>query len=213
MIKWYVFILIFLSNYCFAQDREFILWNKNQVIIAPVNNLSVTVSEKVHYSPKKKSIQSKYGEILIGHQVLNWLEYGTGFRITSVNKQVNEWLTENRPMVFIDFGKDLNNFEFDLSNRFEYRVFKPLENYFRYRHSFQMKFPAITELGVQFYLQEESFLKLNGDGAHLARFFSGLTTYDRDFVEIKIYYALQKHEVFNQWLTTDILGLNLSFEI
>ena len=76
-----------------------------------------------------------------------------------------------------------------------------------------MKFPAITDWGLQFYVQNESFIKLNGEGIHLARFYSGLTAFEKEHIEIKVYYALQKQELLNDWLTTDILGLNLSFEI
>lgn len=213
MIKWYTLLLIVISCQCFGQERGFILWNKNLITISPYDNVSIKVAEKVQYLPKSSSIQSKYGEILVGHQVFNCLQYGTGFRISRVNQTIDNWLEENRPMLFVDFGKELNKFKFDFYNRFEYRIYKPLDNYFRYRHSFRLKFPAISELGMQFYLQEESFLKLNGEGTHLARFYSGVTAYERDFIEIKIYYALQKHEVLNQWLTSDILGLNFSFKI
>ncbi|WP_319480783.1 DUF2490 domain-containing protein [uncultured Draconibacterium sp.] len=213
MQKLYVLLLILASINSFAQERPFVLWNKNQVEIEPCNKISITVAEKIHYSPKRTMLDLKYGEILIEHQVLNWLEYGAGFRVSYANLQIGEWLQENRPIVFVNLGKDLKNFEFDFYNRFEYRTFKALDNYFRYRQSLRMKFPAITEWGLQFYLQEESFLMLNGKGTDLARFYSGLTAFEKEHIEIKIYYALQKQEVLNTWLSADILGLNLSFQI
>jgi len=214
MQKLYVILLLILAGTSsFAQEHSFELWNKNQVEIAPWEKISITVAEKMHYSPKRNTLDLKYGEIFIGHQVLNWLEYGAGFRVSSTNLQIGEWLQENRTMVYADFGKDLKNFEFDLYNRFEYRTYKSLNNYFRYRHSLRMKFPAITDWGLQFYLQEEAFIKLNGEGTHLARFYSGLTAFEKEHIEIKIYYALQKLQVLNHWLSGDIVGLNLSFEI
>ncbi len=213
MQKLYILLFILAGINSFAQERSFELWNKNQVDIEPWNKISITVAEKIHYSPKRTTLDLKYGEILIEHHVLNWLEYGAGFRISYANLQIGEWLQENRPMVFVNLGKDLKNFEFDFYNRFEYRTYKALSNYFRYRQSIRMKFPAITEWGLQFYVQEESFLKLNGKGTHLARLYSGLTAFEKEHIEIKIYYALQKQEVLNHWVSGDILGLNLSFEI
>lgn len=213
MLKWYLLLSILISINCFAQERQYVLWNRNQVAVKPWNKVSIEVSEKVHYSPKRSTLDLKYGDIFIGHQAFNWLKCGAGFRVSSLNLQNGEWLQENRPMVFADFGKDAGKFEFDLYNRFEYRTYKELKNYFRYRQSFRMKFPAITEWGMQFYLQEEAFVKLNGAGTHLARFYSGLTAFEKEHIEIKIYYALQKQELLNHWLTADILGLNLSFDI
>ena len=213
MQKLFVLLLILAGINSFAQERQFELWNKNQVEIAPWDNISIIVAEKIHYSPKRSTLDLKYGEILIGHQVLNWLEYGAGFRLSSANLQIEEWLQENRPMLFMNLGKDIGKFEFDFYNRFEYRTYKVLNNYFRYRQSFRMKFPAITNWGMQVYLQEESFLKLNGDGTHLARLYSGLTVFEKEHIEIKIYYALQKQELLNHWLSADILGFNLSFGI
>ncbi|QIA08230.1 DUF2490 domain-containing protein [Draconibacterium halophilum] len=213
MLKWYLLLLLFVSINSYAQERQFVLWNQNRVAIEPWEKINIEVSEKVHYSPKCSTLDVKYGDIFIGHQVLNWMQYGAGFRISYTNLQVGDWLQENRTMFFVNLGKEHNKFEFDFYNRFEYRIYKVLNNYFRYRQSFRMKFPALTNWGMQFYLQEESFLKLNGEGTHLARLYSGLTVFEMKHVEIKIYYALQKQEVLNNWLTADILGLNLSFEI
>lgn len=214
MFKWCCLILlVFISVYSFSQERQFELWNKNQVTIEPWEKISFDISEKTHYSPENSTLNLKYADIFIGHQVLRWLEYGAGYRISAVNQQSEGWLTENRPMVFVNLGKDFGNYEFDFYNRFEYRTYKNLKNYFRYRQSLRMKFPSITEWGMQFYLQEESFTKLNGGGTHLARIYSGITAIDKKHLEVNIYYALQKQKVQNTWLTTDIVGLNLSFEI
>ncbi|WP_321373732.1 DUF2490 domain-containing protein [uncultured Draconibacterium sp.] len=213
MIKWILLFLLFISFTATAQERGFVLWNKNQVNVNPWNKIDIEVSEKVHYSTTRSTLDLKYGDIFIGHQVFNWLKYGAGFRISYANLQNGDWLQENRPMLFADLGEDAGKFEFDLYNRFEYRNYKVLKNHFRYRHSFRIKFPAITDWGMQFYLQEEAFIKLNGDGAHLARVYSGLTALEKEHVEIRIYYALQKQELLNHWLTADIFGLNFSFNI
>ena len=214
MLKWHYLILFsLLSINCLSQNRQFELWNKNQISIEPWEKISIDVSEKLHFSPQRSTITLRYADISIGYQAFRWLEYGAGFRISSVKREAGDWLQENRPMVFANFGKDLGHYEFDFYNRFEYRTYKGIKNYFRYRQSLRMKFPALTNWGMQFYLQEESFTKLNGDGTHLVRFYSGVTAFENNFAEIKIYYALQKQDIQSHWASTDILGVNLSFDI
>ncbi len=213
MQKYYVLLFVFISLNSLGQERRFELWNKTQFSVEPWENISIDVSEKLHYSTQNSELSLKYGDIFIGHDILNWLEYGAGFRVSYVKLEEGGWLQENRPMLFVNLDKDFDKIEFDFYNRFEYRSYKNLKNYFRYRQSLRMKLPALTSWGMQFYLQEESFIKLNGYGTHLARFYSGLTAYEKEHFELKIYYALQKQEVQSNWLTSDIVGLNLSFEI
>ncbi|WP_347841049.1 DUF2490 domain-containing protein [uncultured Draconibacterium sp.] len=208
----FLFLLI-IPIFSMAQERQVILWNKNQVAIELGKGVSISIAEKIHYSPERSSLDSKYAELFLGHELKQWLEYGAGFRFTSANLQNGSWLQENRPMIFITLNKDLNKFELDFSNRMEYRTYKELENHFRHRQAFQLKFPELTTWGMQFFLMEETFYKLNGQRTHLARLYSGLTALDTDHVAIKVYYAFQKQKILNSWFTVDVMGLNLSFDI
>nr|WP_319570367.1 hypothetical protein [uncultured Draconibacterium sp.] len=111
-----------LSINCLSQNRQFELWNKNQISIEPWEKISIDVSEKLHFSPQRLTITLRYADIFFGYQAFSWLEYGAGFRISSVKREAGDWLQENRPMVFANFGKDLGHYEFDFYNRFEYRT-------------------------------------------------------------------------------------------
>ena len=63
------------------------------------------------------------------------------------------------------------------------------------------------------YLSEDLYYKMNGVGTHMARFYSGLTALDKKYFAMNLYNSLEKAKVFDTWLTTDIIGLNLSFSI
>jgi hypothetical protein len=86
-------------------------------------------------------------------------------------------------------------------------------DHFRYREEFLVEFPALTNWGMRFYTSEEAFLKLNGAGLHLARFYGGLSVVQKEHFKLKMFYALEKLELIEYWRTTDVVGLNLSFII
>ncbi len=194
-----------------SQERAFTVWNQNDVTASLREKVSVKVAEKVYYSPESNAIDTKYGEVVVGYQLKNWLKSGIAFR--HLSKYSDKWYTENRPMAFIDLSTHLKNFSLSFSNRIEYRTFKEFENHYRHRQALNLSFPRITDWGMQFYMYEESFCKLNGAGTHLARVVTGIKALDKQHFDIKLYYGLEKLKGSETWLTTDIVGLNLSFAI
>uniref|UniRef100_UPI0032162055 DUF2490 domain-containing protein n=1 Tax=uncultured Draconibacterium sp. TaxID=1573823 RepID=UPI0032162055 len=213
MQKWTFLLLLFVVCNSGAQERELILWNKNIVSVSPWEEVSVVVAQKVHYTPKQNAVDLKYGEIFMEYEPKNWLEYGFGFRHSKLNIQNGNWLEENRPMFKLSLSKEIRKFELSFSNRLEYRTFKENQDYFRHRQSLKLNFPNITNWGMQFYVSEESYLKLDEGDTHLARFYTGLKAIDKTHLDIMLYYSLQKSKRLDYWLTSDVVGLNFSFTI
>jgi hypothetical protein len=197
--------------HCFAQpERKFQIWNKNDFIFHPWKNITIDIAEKIHYWPEKNEVDVKYGELYLSHSPKKWFEYGAGFRATYKNTYPG-WLSEYRPMILANFKKQYKKFNFKYSNRLEYRIFEIDVNHFRYRQEFLVEFPALTSWGLQFYSSEEAFFKLNGAGLHLARFYEGISVLEKEHFKLKLYYALEKMKLIENWGTTDVAGLNLSF--
>ncbi|MCY1722246.1 DUF2490 domain-containing protein [Prolixibacteraceae bacterium Z1-6] len=213
MRQWVILILLLVALYSNAQERELTLWSKNEVSVSPWEEVSLSVAQKIHYTPERNSVDLKYSEVFIAHELKHWVEYSFGFRHSKLNIKNGNWLDENRPMFNINLIKNIEKFQFSFSNRLEYRLFKESNDYFRHRQSLKFNFPNITEWGMQFYVSEESFLKLNGAGTHLARVYTGLKAVDKAHFDINLYYSLQKAKFLNEWLTSDVVGLNLSFDI
>jgi len=206
----FAIIFCFLVSASFAgNERRFQIWNKNEVIIHPWKNILIDLAEKVHYSPQRNAADIKYVELFVLHKPMKWFEYGAGFRVAKANLYPG-WLQENRAMLNANFSKNYNQFNFKFSNRFEYRDFDNDLHHFRYRQEFKIDFPALTTWGMQFYTSEEAFFKLNGIGLHLARFYGGLSVVQIKHFNLKMYYALEKYKLIENWTTTDIVGLNLS---
>jgi hypothetical protein len=207
----FIFLLFVVTS--FSQvERGFQIWNKNEIVIRPWKEISIEVAEKVHYSPEHGAADIKYAEMFLSHKPLDWFKYGAGFRITKLNTYPG-WIQENRPMLFADFLKSYKQFSFKYSNRVEYRMFEFDIDHFRYRQEFLVEFPSLADWGMRFYTSEESFFKFNSAGLHLARFYGGLSVVQKEHFKLKMFYALEKLELVENWRTTDIVGLNLSFII
>jgi len=214
-MKKLVIIFIFSSFVvnCLAQpERGFQIWNKNEIVVRPWKKISIEVAEKIHYSPEHGAAEVKYLESYLSHKPLNWFKYGAGFRVSKLNTYP-EWIQENRPMIFADFLKTHKKFSFKYSNRFEYRMFEFNNDHFRYRQEFLVEFPSLTDWGMRFYTSEECFFKLSSNGLHLARFYGGLSVVQKEHFKLKMFYALEKLKLIENWRTTDIAGINLSFII
>jgi len=206
-------ILVFFVVGAMAQEREMEIWNLNQISVKPAQNLSLKVSEKIHYSTLRSDIQLKYAELKVGYQTKQWMEFGAAYRLTSTWGVGNNWENENRAMLFIDFREPVKLFTFSFSNRFEYRNFTHLNDHFRYRQLFKVDLPSLATWGMRFYVSEEMFYKFNSDRTHLARLYAGMTVINKKHLNISTYYALQKSKLLQEWYTSDVLGLNLNFLI
>lgn len=192
-----------------GSERRLQIWNKSEVIVQPWKNIFVDAALKIHYSPERSAADVKYAEMFLSHAPIKWFEYGAGFRVAKANLYPG-WLQENRTMLIANFKEKYKNFNFKFSNRFEYRSFDNNLNHFRYRQDFKIDFPSLTNWGMRFYVDEETFHRLNGTGFHLARFYGGLTVVQKQHFNCKMYYALEKYKLVDNWLTTDIFGLNLA---
>jgi len=195
----------------FAQtERRFQIWNKNEATIQLGQKTSIEIANKIHYSPERNSADLKFAELSFFRELKEWFNYGAGIRISKINTYPG-WLQESRPMIYADFIKSYQKFNFIYFNRFEYRIFENGSEYFRYRQSFLIEFPKLVNWGIQFYTSEESFFNFQTSKIHLFRLYGGLLVVKTDHFELKTYYSLEKFKPAELWQTTDIAGLNMSF--
>jgi len=209
LLVWILFFLPFLT--VSAQERAFQLWNQNAIAVNISEKTALGVSEKIHYTPKNNSIDLKFADITLDHKITDWFELGTGGRLLWIRKEFG-WLEEKRPMLYGDISFGMGNFDWDFSNRIEYRFLNKAEDHFRHRQKTELNFPEIKKLnGIRFFTSIESFFKFHPDKLHLARFYTGLNALQRKHFSLKLYYVLEKNKRTNQWDTIDILGFNMNF--
>lgn len=208
----HIALVVFLFQHTLVAqtERRFQFWNKNEVEIQPWKSVVISVNEKVHYTPKQHTVDLKYSELFLIHNPLKWLDYGAGFRVSYSNLFAG-WLQENRTMAVIDFKTKSNPIGLKFSNRFEYRNYKIDLDHFRYKQQVTATFPSLTEWGMQFFMYEETYHKLNSTGFHLFRLSGGINGIQKKHFRLKMYYAFEKYKLLKNWNTTDIVGANLSF--
>ncbi len=196
----------------YAQGRYTQIWNVNSFELKINEKVSFGVTEKISYLPEAGSLSQKSGDLFIKRHLADWFEMGFSGRLVWA-KQENRWLVEQRPILFSKLSTKWRNLDLDFANRLEYRMYKGLDDYFRYRQMFLLEMPHLFDISwFNIYLAEESFFRFNDKQFHLIRFHSGTKIrYSRTF-EMKFYYVLEKNRKPASWNTSDILGLNLNMD-
>jgi len=175
--------------------------------------LLLKVSEKVHYRPKSNSLESYYGDLFLSGPINNWMDVRVGYRVVKSRTTDRSWRTEYRPMFRMDFVKKQKQFLLQTYSRMEYRMYKSIDDYWRYKQGLKLQSPKFTPWKLRLFTTEELFVKLNGDGTHMARFYGGIDSAVGTRSKISAFYLLQKSKASGQWGNTDIVGMKLYIAI
>jgi hypothetical protein len=195
-----------------AQERIFQFWNSNNLEVLISEKTKIGVTEKIHFTPQSGSIDLKFGEVSVKRIFNSWFEAGAIGRILLIRKE-DDWLQENRPIVFGNFTKNAGQVELEFSNRFEYRMYKTLSDHFRYRLMFTAELPLVAGQWISAYISEEGFVRFDNENLHLARIYAGTKLKCSNSFEMKLYYVLEKSKRTEIWQTSDIIGMNLSIDL
>lgn len=206
-----LFLILFFV-FVSAQDRTFQLWNQNNVEVMLSEKTKIGITEKIHFTPQSGSIDLKFGDVSVKRIFNSWFEAGAVGRILLIRKE-DGWLQENRPMVFGNFSKNVGKVELELSNRFEYRMYKTLSDHFRYRQKFTAELPLFARQWISAYISEEGFVRFDNEKLHLARIYAGTKLKCSNTIEMKFYYVLEKMKRTNNWQTSDVVGMNMSIDL
>lgn len=213
-MKKYISIALFFFSVVFvsSQERNFQIWNQNKVEVKISDRFSISASEKIHYEPKAGDVSLKFGDLSVKRQFADWFEAGVIGRMLWI-KNENSWVQEYRPMVFGNLSAEVGYLDFELANRIDYRMYKYLNDHFRYRHMLSVEIPPFyTVTWFKLYMAEEVYFRFDKERFNMARFQTGTKLKYRNFFEMKLFYVYNKSKKSFHWTTTDILGLNLNLE-
>ena len=213
MIRIFIIALIlFPIMHVSAQERSLQLWNQNKVDASLTRKTTLSVSEKIHYTPRNPRPDLKFADVFLMHNMKSWLEFGGGYRLAKINRII-DWLTEQRVMAVGNISNDSEILQLNFSNRLEYRIFNKAEDHFRHKQKLTLQFPVLTSWNLRFWIAEETFEKFTKDNLHLARLYGGLQIFELQYIQMNMYYILEKCKYADEWSTRDILGLNLGIDI
>ncbi len=205
-------VIVLLTFSAYAQERIFQIWNQNKLDVRLSERTWVGVSEKIHYVPENGNISLKFGDISIKQKLTEWFELGVTGRLLWI-RTGNGWLQEQRPMTFGNASASLGKFEIDFSNRFEFRMYKILNDHFRHRQMLSLEIPPFHSDKLKLYVSEEGFYRFDQEKLHLFRFYAGTKMQMNNYFELKFYYVFEKLKKNPSWLHSDILGFNLSVDL
>jgi len=213
MKRWLILILFVCSVFpAFTQDsRSTYLWNTTSVVIG-MERSSLCFSTKTHYSASDDTREMTYLDCSFSRTMNAWLKLGAAFRFTQSPKESGD-VYEYRPQFVTTICNNQHQIKYRSTNRLEHRSFNKGESHFRYYHNLFVDFPALLPKFPKTYVGEELFTKLNGEGLHLARFYGGLHIYEKQHFAVDLYYVFQKTKTVEEWLDSDVFGLNLIFKI
>lgn len=213
MFRLFTLALVFFPVlYLSAQERSFQFWNQNKVEAELTTKTTLAFSQKIHYTPRNSRPDLKFADAFLMREVQNWLEFGGGYRLAKIDRDL-DWLTEQRLMVVGNIFNDSDMLEFNFSNRLERRIFNKAKNHFRHKQKLTVQFPKLASCNLRFWIAEETFEKFTTDNLHLVRFYGGLQLLVLQKLQMNMYYILEKYKHTENWNTRDILGLNLGINI
>ncbi|MGQ8335042.1 DUF2490 domain-containing protein [Sunxiuqinia sp. A32] len=192
-------------------EREFYLWNTSAVNVGLSEKMNLKVSTKTHYLVTNEMRDMSYVDLSVSRKMNSWMKLGVAFRGAQLVSSV-EKVMEYRPQSFVNFSLEKNGIKYHSTNRLEYRFFNSQDGHFRYYHNLFVDFPALFGVVPKTYVGEEVFTKLNSVGMHLGRIYGGMHIWENNWFGLDMYYAWQKLKR-DDWITADILGLNMTFSI
>lgn len=208
-----VFIFAFYAiTACAQNERTFYLWNTTSFIFSANQKTSFGLSTKSHYLASKGIREMTQLDGSAYREVNSWLRAGLGFRFAQQPKEEGD-LYEYRPQFITTVHNNgKSKLKIRTTNRLERRFFNSGENHFRYYHNLFFDFRFFSKIPAP-YLGEELFNKLNREGLHLTRFYSGFHVYDKKKIVADLYYVFQRSKNSEHWSCSDVAGLNLTFKI
>ena len=197
----------------FSQDdRSSGLWNKISLNFGLNSKSDLCLSTKTQYIVSENTREVTYLDCYVSRIMSSWLKLGVAFRAAQIPKETRD-VYEYRPQLLTTIFDNRHPVKYRTTNRLEYRVFTKGDAYFRYYNNVFVDFPVLAAKFPRPYLGEELFIKLNGKGFHVGRIYGGLHVYEQSHFAVDVYYVWQKTKTGEEWLGSDIFGLNFSFKI
>ncbi|MGE4587518.1 MAG: DUF2490 domain-containing protein [Mangrovibacterium sp.] len=210
LVSLFLTVLVFMA---YAGDkRPTYLWNTNYLNLELGNQSTLCFSVKTQYSVTDNTREMTYLDCSAIRTVNSWLKLGLAFRLAQSPKATGD-VYEYRPQLVTTVYNSRHVIKCRTTNRMEYRSFKRAKDHIRYYHNAFVDFPVLLAGIPRPYLGEELFTKMNGDGLHLARLYGGLHVWEKSGLGVDLFYVFQQTKSAEEWINSDIIGLNLKFYI
>ena len=192
------------------QDGDVQIWHTEAQEFELSKGWKMPLEEEFRYGDGARELYYQHYEIGITRDVNAYLALNAGYR-QIYDGEKGKFKPEFQPNFNITPKYDLYGFMLEDRNRLELRFYDDNRaDAVEYRNRLLIRAPwKFTVLGIQPYVSEEVFVRVNGMAFRRNRFAAGVTSDMLKGVKGDIYYMLQSTKRSGVWTDANILGLKL----
>jgi len=204
-------LLLALSGISYAyQDGDFQIWHTEGQELKFNKNWRMVLEEEFRYCNDASELYYQHYDFGIACDVNKYLTASIEYRQIYEGEK-GKFKPEFQPNFNITPKYELYGFKIEDRNRLELKFYDDnREDAVEYRNKLLVKAPwKFTDLGIQPYVSDEVFVRVNGMAFRRNRFAAGVTLDLLKGIRGDIYYMLQSTKQSGRWTDANILGLKL----
>ncbi|MFA5143576.1 MAG: DUF2490 domain-containing protein [Candidatus Omnitrophota bacterium] len=191
-------------------DGDFQIWHTEVQDVNLKEGTKLLAEEEFRYGDSAGELYYHHYDLGLAYDVNKYLTTSINYRQIYEGEK-GKFKPEYYPYLNITPKYELYGFKLEDRNRFALKLFDDKrEDSVQYRNRLLIKAPwKFTPLGIQPYVSNEVFVKLNNAAWDKNRFAAGVSLDFLKNLKGDIYYMLQSTKKSGRWTDANILGLKL----
>ncbi|MDD5437110.1 MAG: DUF2490 domain-containing protein [Candidatus Omnitrophica bacterium] len=192
------------------EDGDFQIWHTEGQDVNLKKGAKLLVEEEFRYGDSAGELYYQHYDVGLAYDVNKYLTTSINYRQIYEGEK-GKFKPEYEPHLNITPKCELYGFKIEDRNRFALKLYDDKrEDIVQYRNRLLVRAPwKFTPLGIQPYVSDEVFVKLNNAAWNRNRFAVGVTLDLLKNIKGDIYYMLQSTKKPGRWTDANILGLKL----
>lgn len=193
------------------KDGDFQYWNTESISWKVSDDWGLKLEEELRLGDNASNLYYQHTDLgFTYYGLVKWLDLGLNYRYVREEKS-SSWIDENRPHLNANFKWKWLDLSFSDRSRLEYRNREKLEDYWRYRNKFTIKWPfRINRFKIQPYLADEIFYDFDEKKLNRNRLYGGINLTLFKSLKADIFYLRQRSKKNDKWSDIDALGTKLT---
>lgn len=196
-----------------SDEGDFEYWAKTSFLIPINEQWKFLFEEKLTFGDDGGRLDDHQADYCFNYSGLaDWLTLGFGYK-QQFNKDGDDWLVENRPLLNIIFKTTFSTWTLASRSRFEYRILEQEEESWRYRNKVLLALGSpLKSATIVPYVADEIFVNLDEGDLNQQRLYGGFFVPLHEKLRLELFYFWKLDEQGdNSWHDTNVLGSYLYF--
>ena len=206
----FIVLIVFLSPQTSqSKENDWEFWNNYFVDWNLTENWKAKIAVEFKFDDDMSNHYYNHVDAGVSTRLSEWFRFGVNYRYIDEDTG-SGWNIEHRPSAIGTFSWKWGKLSLSDRNRMEYRDREANSNTWRYRNRLMIRSPQKwTRFEIQPYFSGEVLYQFNVSSWNQYRLSAGLATWLTELLKMDIYYMLKSSESNDDWIKTNILGLNL----